>query len=211
MRLEVRSGQAKRQVSRCRRSSHWRDLVGDCVAARNGRDCTSGSASASSTGSSPRPRLRRWRKSSTRRLRPASGSIAVMGGETALAAIEVVRRGIPHGRNQSGRFGYRLVTSKTSTMQKELQGAADEGFRYRGRPCSVGLRRRRGRSFSSGTAARRRPVSDYRLVATSKTATLQKRAGAGRRRRLSARRDDGWQAALGGNELVAITRRVREQ
>ncbi len=110
-------------------------------------------------------------------------------------------------------FGYKLLaTSKTSTMQKELQGAADEGFHYRGQTVFksafggeevVCILERDG-------AAPKASV-DYRLVATSKTATLQKE--------LAQVGASGYQlvgmtvgkTALGGNELVAITRRVTEQ
>jgi hypothetical protein len=97
-------------------------------------------------------------------------------------------------------------------MQKELQAAADAGFQYRGQTVF-------NSSFGGDevvcilerdSAAGNERV-DYRLVATSKTSTLQKellQAGAA-----------GYQivgmtvgkTALGGNELVAITRRVRAQ
>ena len=138
---------------------------------------------------------------------------AAMGGETAFGGNEVVIAMSRVSGTRASRFGYRLLaTSKTSTMQKELQVAADAGFQYRGQTV-----------FSSafggdevvcilerdGAAPKERV--DYRLVATSKTSTLQKelvQAGAA-----------GYQivgmtvgkTALGGNELVAITRRVSAQ
>ena len=137
----------------------------------------------------------------------------VMGGETAFGGNEVVAVMSRASGTKAGRFGYRLLaTSKTSTMQKELQGAADAGFLYRGQTVFTS-------AFGGdevvcilerdGEAAKDRV--DYRLVATSKTSTLQKelvQAGAA-----------GYQivgmtvakTALGGNELVAITRRVRAQ
>ncbi len=137
----------------------------------------------------------------------------VMGGETAFGGNEVVVVMSRPSGTKAGKFGYRLLaTSKTSTMQKEIQAASDAGFQYRGQTV-----------FSSafggdevvcilerdGDAPKDRV--DYRLVATSKTSTLQKellQAGAA-----------GYQivgmtvakTALGGNELVAITRRVRAQ
>jgi hypothetical protein len=97
-------------------------------------------------------------------------------------------------------------------MQKELQAAADAGYQYRGQTVFTS-------TFGGdevvcilerdGNAANEK--LDYRLVATSKTGTLQKelaQAGAA-----------GYQivgmtvgkTALGGNELVAITRRARAQ
>jgi hypothetical protein len=137
----------------------------------------------------------------------------VMGGETAFGGNEVVVVMSRASGTKASRFGYRLLaTSKTSTMQKELQDAADAGFQYRGQTVF-------NTAFGGdevvcilerdGAAAQERV--DYRLVATSKTGTLQKelvQAGAG-----------GYQivgmtvgkTALGGSELVAITRRVRAQ
>jgi hypothetical protein len=138
---------------------------------------------------------------------------SVMGGETAFGGNEVVIVMSRASGTKGGSFGYRLLaTSKTSTMQKELQAAADAGFQYRGQTVF-------NSAFGGdevvcilerdGAGANERV--DYRLVATSKTSTLQKellQAGAA-----------GYQivgmtvgkTALGGNELVAITRRVRAQ
>jgi hypothetical protein len=138
---------------------------------------------------------------------------AVMGGETAFGGNEVVAVASRAAGTKSGRFAYRLLaTSKTSTMQKELQGAADEGFHYRGQTVFksafggeevVCILERDGGAPKSNV--------DYRLVATSKTGTLQKE--------LAQVGASGYQlvgmtvgkTALGGNELVAITRRVKEQ
>ena len=138
---------------------------------------------------------------------------SVMGGETAFGGNEVVAVMAKPAGTKTGRFGYRLLaTNKTSTMEKELQKAAEAGYQYRGQTVF--------RSAFGGdevvcilerdsTAENER--YDYRLVATSKTGTLEKelfQAGAG-----------GYQivgltvgkTALGGNELVAITRRARAQ
>jgi hypothetical protein len=137
----------------------------------------------------------------------------VMGGETAFGGNEVVVVMSRTSGTKASRFGYRLLaTSKTSTMQKEMQKASDAGFQYRGQTVF-------NSAFGGdevvcilerdGGAPKERV--DYRLVATSKTSTLQKElvpVGAA-----------GYQivgmtvgkTAMGGNELVAITRRVREQ
>jgi hypothetical protein len=57
---------------------------------------------------------------------------AFMGGETAFGGHEVVAVAIRSGAEKR-RFAYSfLATTKTSTMQKELQDAADMGFEYRG-------------------------------------------------------------------------------
>jgi hypothetical protein len=135
---------------------------------------------------------------------------AVMGGETAFGGNEVV---IVTSRSAGvkGRYAYRLLaTSKTSTMQRELQNAAAAGFEYRGQTVFetafggnevVCILERDGDASGQG--------SDYRLVATSRTSTLQKE--------LSQAGAAGYQivgltvgkTAMGGSELVAITRRGR--
>ena len=117
---------------------------------------------------------------------------AVMGGETAFGGKEVVVVMSRAAGTKAGRFGYRLLaTSKTSTMQKEMQDASDAGFQYRGQTV-----------FNSAfggdevvcilerDSAAAKDRVDYRLVATSKTSTLQKELRAGRRRRLPDRRHD---------------------
>jgi len=135
---------------------------------------------------------------------------AVMGGDTAIGGSEVVVV-VSRMAEAKGRFSYKLLaTSKTSTMEKELQQAADAGFEYRGQTvfkstfggeevvCIL------ERDKDSGAER-----SQYKLLATSKTSTLQKEL-------LDAGRV-GYQilgmtvgkTAMGGNELVAILRRPR--
>lgn len=135
---------------------------------------------------------------------------AVMGGETAFGGSEVVV--VMSKGPLTGRYAYRLLaTSRTSTMQRELQQAADAGYHYRGQTVFetlvggdevvVILERDEAASQSF----------EYKLFATSKTATLQKellQAG-------SAGYDvigmTVSKTALGGTELVAITRKSRLQ
>ena len=137
---------------------------------------------------------------------------AVMGGDTAIGGSEVVAV-VSRGGEAKGRFGYKLLaTSKTSTMQKELQEAADAGFEYRGQTvfkstfggeevvCIL------ERDKDSGSER-----SQYKLLATTKTSTLQKE--------LLDAGGTGYQivgmtvakTAMGGKELVAILRRSRAQ
>jgi hypothetical protein len=132
----------------------------------------------------------------------------MMGGETSFGGQEVVVVMTKEGR-ESGRYAYRLLaTNKTSTMLKELQEASDAGFEFLGQ--SV---------FSSAFGGKevvvvleRGPEPDplsyeYRLLATKKTATLQKE--------LSIAGQQGFQfvgltvadTATAGNEIVAILRR----
>ena len=57
---------------------------------------------------------------------------AVMGGDTAIGGKEVVAVVIRSGETRV-RYSYKLMaTAKTSTMEKEMQAAADAGFEYRG-------------------------------------------------------------------------------
>jgi hypothetical protein len=133
----------------------------------------------------------------------------VMGGPTAFGGSEVVV--IMTKSGEAANFKYRLLaTNKTSTMQKELQDAADEGFEFRrqtifnstfgGKEVVVILER-----------AMDRPVTkyEYRLLATSKTSTMQKE--------LTDAGSHGFdlvgmavaQTAGGGDEVVAILRRER--
>ena len=137
----------------------------------------------------------------------------VMGGETAIGGSEVVvvmSREV--GAEPRGRYEYKLLaTGKTSTMQKEMQEAADGGFEYRGQTV-----------FSSTFGGREvvcilerdrseEPMPyEYKLLATSKTSTMQKE--------LLEAGEVGFGfvgmtvagTAVGGNELVVIVRRPKQ-
>ena len=134
---------------------------------------------------------------------------AVMGGESAFGGKEVVVV-MSRQTQRVGRYSYRLLaTSKTSTMQKELQDAADAGFHYKGQTIF-------GSTFGGDEVvvilerdkeAGPRP-SEYKLLATSKTSTLQKEmqeAGAAGYELVGM---TVAKTALGGKELVAILRRA---
>jgi hypothetical protein len=137
---------------------------------------------------------------------------SVMGGDTATGGSEVVVIMVK-ADEAKGHYGYKLLaTSKTSTMEKELQEAADAGFEYvdqtifksafGGQEVVCILER-------GGDPPARKPT--YKLLATTKTSTLQKElldAGAA-----------GYQVmgmtvaktALAGKEIVAILRRPGDQ
>lgn len=133
---------------------------------------------------------------------------SVMGGDTAIGGSEVVvilsRSGAARPR-----FAYRLLaTSRTSTMAKELQQAADAGFEYRGQTV-----------FSSAFGGEEvvcileRDKDDegrrhtYSLVATSRTSTLQKELASSGAAGFELMGMTVAKTAMGGNELVAILRR----
>jgi hypothetical protein len=136
---------------------------------------------------------------------------AVMGGETALGGNEVVSIMARTPGASGARYQYRLLaTNRTSTMQSELQAAADAGFDYRGQTVSVS-------TFGGREVVcimekdLQHPATgyEYRLLATSKTSTLEKE--------LQPLGQEGFEAlgmtvgktAFGGAELVTITRRRR--
>jgi hypothetical protein len=135
--------------------------------------------------------------------------MAVMGGETAIGGKEVVVL-MQKGGDVTGKFRYKLLaTSRTSTMQKEMNDAALDGYDYVGQTVFESLFG--GEEVVSiverGAATESEYV--YKLIATSKTSTLQKEANdIGR---------DGFQAlgmtvgktALGGSELVVIARKKK--
>lgn len=135
--------------------------------------------------------------------------VAVMGGETAIGGKEVVAL-MEKVENDKTRYEYRLLaTSKTSTLQKELQEAADAGWQAVGQTVFESL------FGGAETAAILEKNSEqpsklryeFKLVATSKTSTLEKE--------LQQLADTGFRAvamtvgktALGGSELVVVTRR----
>jgi hypothetical protein len=136
--------------------------------------------------------------------------VAVMGGETAMGGKEVVVLMEKRGSDAT-KYEYRLLaTSKTSTMQKEMQEAADAGWQAVGQTVFESLF---GGRETAGILERNPEVPagqryEYKLIATSKTSTLQKE--------LQQAADAGYEAvgmtvgstAMGGAELVVITRRL---
>lgn len=133
---------------------------------------------------------------------------AVMGGETSFGGKEVVV--LMQKTAASSRCEYRLLaTSKTSTMQKELQEAADAGFEFVGQTVfqSTFGGKEVAAILERDTTAPVAQKYEYKLIATKRTSTLQKE--------LQELGDQGFHAlgmtvgdtAIGGGELVVITRR----
>jgi hypothetical protein len=135
---------------------------------------------------------------------------AVMGGDTAVGGKEVVVVMVKNLEDaKAEKRAYRLLaTSRTSTMQKEMQQLGDEGFEYKGqtvfestfggKEVSV-IMERGGASPGKGIT--------YRLLATSRTSTMQKE--------LKEAGDAGFRllgmtvgkTTMGGSELVCILRK----
>jgi hypothetical protein len=135
----------------------------------------------------------------------------VMGGETAFGGSEVVVVMVKDGT--PGTFSYRLLaTSRTSTMQRELQDAGNAGYRYRGQTVF--------QTFFSGeevvvilerdSSVEKVPVPfEYRLLATSRTSTLQKELTQAGKQGFEFVGLTVGETAVGGSEVVAILRRER--
>lgn len=134
----------------------------------------------------------------------------VMGGETAGSGGKEVVAIVARSGDTRGLYEYKLLaTTRTSQMQKELQQAAEAGFDYRGQ--TVFQSTFGGREvvciLERNTELRGAAGVSFKLLATSKTSTMEKE--------LMAAGAEGYEAvgmtvaktALGGDELVTILRR----
>ncbi|WP_058866135.1 hypothetical protein [Chloracidobacterium thermophilum] len=103
---------------------------------------------------------------------------------------------------------YRLLaTSKTSTMEREMNEAAREGFRFEGvmggetafggNECVVIM----SRTAAMGTEF------EYKLLATNRTSTMQKELQQAGRRGFYIRGKTIFETAFGGREVVVILER----
>lgn len=136
---------------------------------------------------------------------------SVMGGETGMGGKEVVVVMVKRTGEPAAARKYKLLaTSRTSTMQKELRQAGEEGFDYCGQ--TVFQSAFGGREVSvileSDPNAKKR--IEFKLLATTRTSTMQKelqQAGA-----------EGFEflnvtvggTAFGGKEVVSMLRRYIE-
>jgi hypothetical protein len=117
------------------------------------------------------------------------------------------------GRTTAGDnvYQYRvLATSKTSTMQKEMQDAAAAGFRY---SATMGGNTAFGGSevvvvMTRGPGAS--PRYDYRLLATSKTSTMQKELQEAANAGFEYVGQTVFGSSFGGKEVACILERDRD-
>lgn len=136
----------------------------------------------------------------------------VMGGETAFGGSEVVVTMIKESApDQAGRFQYRLLaTNKTSTMQKELQQAGDEGFEYKGQTVfSTTFGGKEVVVILERDRSEKTRAYDYKLLATSKTSTMQKELTEAGRQGYSFVGVTVAETSFGGKEVVSILRKPR--
>jgi len=139
----------------------------------------------------------------------------VMGGEATFGGSEVV---VVMERSytdiEPGRYEYELLAAnRTSTMEREIQEAADRGFHFCGQTVfsttfggdEVVVILERDTQEPSGSSW------DYRLLGTNKTSTMQKE--------LLEAADNGFEVlgmtlgatTFGGQELVIIIRKRWER
>lgn len=137
----------------------------------------------------------------------------VVSGPTSFGGDEaVVIMARPRDGEHKQRYEYKLLaTSKTSTMQKELQEAGDAGFEHRGESVFK-------KTFGSEVMVileRDREAKpklwEYKLLATKKTSTMQKElleAAAAGYRFVGVSVGETF---FGGGEVVTIMRRPRKE
>lgn len=134
----------------------------------------------------------------------------VSGGETAFGGSEVVVIMSKVDKlGEGNRFQYKLLaTSKTSTMQKEMQQAGNAGYEYKGQTVfettfggqEVVVILEKDKEFPL-------KVYEYKLLATSKTSTMQKEITQAGEAGFAYVGVTVSKTAFGGSELVVILRK----
>jgi hypothetical protein len=167
---------------------------------------------------SPRRERQPWRRSLTKEkeLNEAADAgysfSSVMGGQTGIGGKEVVVVMAKQLGAAPANKKYKLLaTSRTSTMQKELQQAGDEGFDYCGQ--TVFQSTFGGKEVSvileqSPSSTKRR--IEFKLLATTRTSTME--------RELKQAGEAGFEfldvmvgsTAMGGKEVISILRRYSD-
>jgi len=114
------------------------------------------------------------------------------------------------GQDKPG-YEYRvLATSRTATMEAELNSAAEAGFRFQ---TAMGGQTANGGNEVVAVMARRagvRPRVAYKLLATSKTATMEKELQAAADQGFEYRAQTVFTSAFGGEEVVCILERDKD-
>jgi hypothetical protein len=105
-----------------------------------------------------------------------------------------------------------LATNKTSTMEKELNQAADAGFRFEavmgGETGFGGSESVAVLSRAIGTAVK--PQYEYKLLATSRTSTMQKELQQAGDAGFVYRDQTVFKSTFGGKEVVTILERDKD-
>lgn len=105
-----------------------------------------------------------------------------------------------------------LATSKTSTMEKELNQAANAGYRFEAvMGGETGFGGSEAVSIVSRPAGKEaRPQYEYKLLATSRTSTMQKEMQLAADAGFSYRGQTVYKSAFGGKEVVVILERDKD-
>ncbi|HYR88908.1 MAG TPA: hypothetical protein VE422_32845 [Terriglobia bacterium] len=140
---------------------------------------------------------------------------AAMGGQTAFGGDEVLAiMSKERSATNTGRYSYKLLaTSKTSTMQKELQQTGNEGFEYKDQSVFKS-------TFGGDEVVvileldkenRGKTRYEYKLLATQKTSTMQKELQEAGNEGFSFVGVTVSKTAFGGKEVVSILRKEIRQ
>jgi hypothetical protein len=134
--------------------------------------------------------------------------VEVVSGQTAFGGSEaLVIMARKRDDDHRARYEYKLLaTTKTGTMQKELQEAGDAGFEHRGQSVfksevMVILERDKDTKPT---------LWDYKLLATNKTSTMQKEVMEATAAGFQFVGFSTGSTFFGGNEVVTIMRRPRQ-
>jgi hypothetical protein len=103
-----------------------------------------------------------------------------------------------------------LATSKTSTMQKELQEAGDAGFEHRGQSVFKKTFGTEVMVILERDREAKPKLWEYKLLATKKTSTMQKEIMEAAAAGYQFVGFSSGETAFGGNEVVTIMRRPRK-
>ena len=133
---------------------------------------------------------------------------SVMGGETAVGGKEVVVI-MARAATPSTKVYKLLAANKTSTLEKEMQRMAEEGFDYKGQ--TVFESTFGGREvcviMERDKEAAHKP-NQYRLLATSRTSTMEKELAEAGSQGFAVVGMTVSKTAFGGNEVVCILKRA---
>jgi len=135
---------------------------------------------------------------------------AVMGGETSVGGGEVVVvMSKLASEPQTGTAAYKLLaTSRTSTMQKELQQLGDGGFDYKGQTVfNTAFGGEEVVVIMERPAGPEPPRIQYTLLATTKTSTMQKELGQAGAAGFTLVGFTVSKTAFGGSEIISILRK----
>jgi hypothetical protein len=131
----------------------------------------------------------------------------VMGGDTAMGGKEVVTVMVKAPGAAKKKYQL-LATSKTSTMQKEMQAMGDEGFEMVGQTVFESTFGGREVAVIMELDSTKAPQRiEFKLLSTSKTSTMQKELTEAGKEGFALAGLTVGKTALGGNEIVSVMRR----